>query len=40
MPAADGTSGQALITNGSGTLSFGDAGIGFGKAVAAALIFG
>jgi len=40
LPAADGTSGQALVTNGSGSISFGDAGIGFGKAVAAALIFG
>jgi hypothetical protein len=40
LPSADGTSGQALVTDGSGTISFGDAGIGFGKAVAAALIFG
>lgn len=40
LPAADGTSGQALVTNGSGTLSFADAGIGFGKAIAAAFIFG
>jgi hypothetical protein len=40
LPAADGTSGQALVTNGSGTLSFGNAGIGFGKAIAAAFIFG
>jgi len=40
MPAADGSDGQALVTNGSGTLSFSDAGIGFGKAIAAAFIFG
>jgi hypothetical protein len=40
LPAADGTSGQALVTNGSGTLSFGNAGIGFGKAIAAAIVFG
>jgi hypothetical protein len=40
LPTTDGTSGQALVTDGSGNISFGDAGIGFGKAVAAALIFG
>lgn len=40
LPTVDGTSGQALVTDGSGNLSYGDAGIGFGKAVAAALIFG
>jgi len=40
LPTVDGTSGQAITTNGSGTLSFGDAGIGFGKAIAAAFIFG
>jgi hypothetical protein len=40
LPAADGTSGQAIVTDGSGNLSFGSAGIGFGKAIAAALIFG
>jgi hypothetical protein len=40
LPTVDGTSGQALVTDGSGSISFGDAGIGFGKAVAAALIFG
>jgi hypothetical protein len=40
LPTVDGTSGQALVTDGSGGISFGDAGIGFGKAVAAALIFG
>jgi hypothetical protein len=40
LPAADGTSGQALLTNGSGTLSFGSAGISTGKAIAMAIVFG
>jgi hypothetical protein len=40
MPDADGTSGQALVTNGSGTLSFADAGISTGKAIAMAIVFG
>lgn len=40
LPAADGSNGQALVTNGSGALTFSDAGIGFGKAIAAAFIFG
>ena len=40
LPATDGTNGQALITNGSGTLSFGSAGISTGKAIAMAMIFG
>jgi len=40
LPSADGTNGQALITNGSGTLSFGSAGISTGKAIAMAMIFG
>jgi hypothetical protein len=39
-PDADGTSGQAIVTNGSGTLSFGAAGVSAGKAIAYALIFG
>jgi len=39
-PTADGTAGQALVTNGSGTLSFGSAGISTGKAIAMAMIFG
>jgi hypothetical protein len=39
-PTADGTSGQALVTNGSGTLSFGTAGISTGKSIAMAMIFG
>jgi hypothetical protein len=40
LPTADGTSGQAILTNGSGTLSFGDAGITTGKAIAMAIVFG
>ena len=40
LPDADGTNGQALITNGSGKLSFGSAGINTGKAIAMALVFG
>jgi hypothetical protein len=40
LPAADGTSGQALVTNGSGALSFGSAGISTGKAIAMAIVFG
>ena len=40
LPAADGTNGQALITNGSGTLTFGNAGISTGKSIAMAMIFG
>lgn len=40
LPAADGTSGQALVTDGSGTLSFGSAGITTGKSIAMAMIFG
>ena len=40
FPNADGSANQALITNGSGTLSFGSAGISTGKAIAMALIFG
>ena len=40
LPAADGTSGQALVTNGSGTLSFASAGISTGKAIAMAIVFG
>jgi hypothetical protein len=39
-PTTDGTSGQAIVTNGSGTLSFGTAGISTGKAIAMAMIFG
>jgi len=40
LPAADGTSGQAIVTNGSGTLSFAQAGISTGKAIAMAIVFG
>jgi hypothetical protein len=40
LPSADGSSGQAIVTNGSGTLSFGSAGISTGKAIAMAMIFG
>ena len=40
FPNADGSADQALITNGSGTLSFGSARISTGKAIAMALIFG
>jgi hypothetical protein len=40
LPTSDGTSGQALITNGSGTLSFGSAGITAGKSIALTLVFG
>jgi hypothetical protein len=40
LPTADGTSGQAIVTNGSGALSFGAAGISTGKAIAMAIVFG
>jgi hypothetical protein len=40
LPTADGTSGQAILTNGTGTLSFGNAGISTGKAIAMAIVFG
>lgn len=40
LPSADGTSGQAVVTDGSGNLSFGSAGISTGKSIAMALIFG
>ena len=40
LPTVDGTSGQAIITNGAGTLSFGNAGISTGKAIAMAIVFG
>ena len=39
-PTADGSSGQAVVTDGSGNLSFGSAGISTGKAIAMAMIFG
>ena len=40
IPSVDGTNGQAIITNGSGTLSFGNAGITAGKSIALTLVFG
>lgn len=40
LPSSDGSNGQALVTNGSGTLSWGSAGISTGKAIALSLIFG
>jgi hypothetical protein len=40
LPTSDGDDGQALVTNGSGTLSFGDAGISTGKSIAMAIVFG
>ena len=40
LPNADGTNGQALLTDGSGKLSFGAAGINTGKAIAMAIVFG
>lgn len=40
LPTVDGSSGEALITNGSGTISFGSAGISTGKAIAMAIVFG
>ncbi len=40
LPTTDGTSGQALVTDGSGTISFGSAGISTGKAIAMAIVFG
>jgi hypothetical protein len=40
LPTVDGTSGQAIITNGAGTLSFGNVGISTGKAIAMSIVFG
>jgi hypothetical protein len=40
LPAADGTDGQVLKTDGSGTLSFTAGGINTGKSIAVSLIFG
>lgn len=39
-PTADGSSGQAVVTDGAGNLSFGSAGVSTGKAIAMAMIFG
>ena len=40
LPSSDGTSGQALTTDGAGQLSFDTAGISTGKAIAMAIVFG
>ena len=40
LPTVDGTNGQALTTDGSGTLTFSDAGISTGKSIAMAIVFG
>jgi len=40
LPTSDGTSGQAVLTDGSGNLSFGSAGVSTGKAIAMAIVFG
>jgi len=40
LPTADGTNGQAIVTNGSGVLSFATAGITTGKAIAMSIVFG
>jgi len=42
LPTSDGTNGQVLQTNGSGTLAFAtpSAGVTTGKAIAMAMIFG
>ena len=40
LPTSDGSNGQALVTNGSGTISFGSAGVSTGKAIAMAIVFG
>jgi hypothetical protein len=40
LPGADGTNGQAIVTNGSGVLSFGSAGVSQAKVTAIAMVFG
>jgi hypothetical protein len=40
LPSADGTNGQALVTNGSGGLSFSNAGVSQAKVTAIAMVFG
>ena len=40
LPSADGSSGEAIVTDGSGNLSFSAAGITTGKSIAMAMIFG
>ena len=39
-PTADGSAGQAVVTDGAGNLSFGSAGVSTGKAIAMAMIYG
>ena len=40
LPGADGSANQAIVTNGAGVLSFGDAGVSQAKVTAIAMIFG
>jgi hypothetical protein len=40
LPGADGSANQAIVTNGSGVLSFGDAGVSQAKVTAIAMVFG
>lgn len=40
LPTTDGSSGQALTTDGAGNVTFADAGISTGKAIAMAIVFG
>jgi hypothetical protein len=40
LPGADGSNGQAIVTDGTGNLTFGNAGISTGKSIAMAMIFG
>jgi hypothetical protein len=40
LPGADGTNGQAIVTNGSGVLSFSNAGVSQAKVTAIAMVFG
>ena len=40
LPGTDGSTGQAIITNGSGVLSFGNAGVSQAKVTAIAMVFG
>jgi hypothetical protein len=40
LPGADGTNGQAIVTDGSGNLSFGNAGVSQAKVTAIAMVFG
>ena len=40
LPGADGSANQAIVTNGSGILSFGNAGVSQAKVTAIAMVFG